>query len=169
MRVREFNFDSVFDFLSYGLVFQPARAAEILQIREWLEESALASSAELISDADLAQIEELLAVWEKKAAAGESAADEDRNFHRLLYASLGNASLLSLIDIFWVVYNAMAGRSVVHDENPLATVQAHRDLFDAVRNRNSGLARERLKQHFRNVEVRFRRVMESHGVGPEKT
>ena len=103
VRVREFNFDSVFDFLSYGLVFQPARAAEILQIREWLEESALASSAELISDADLAQIEELLAVWEKKAAAGESAADEDRNFHRLLYASLGNASLLSLIDIFWVV------------------------------------------------------------------
>jgi len=29
VRVREFNFDSVFDFLSYGLVFQPSRAAEI--------------------------------------------------------------------------------------------------------------------------------------------
>lgn len=166
VRVREFNFDSVFDFLSYGLVFQPARAAEILQIREWLEESALASSAECIGEADLAQIEELLAVWERKAAAGESTADEDRSFHRLLYVSLGNASLLSLIDIFWVVYNAMAGRSLVHDENPLATVQAHRDLFEAVRNHDANLARERLRKHFRNVEVRFRRVMESQGIGP---
>jgi DNA-binding FadR family transcriptional regulator len=165
VRVREFNFDSVFDFLSYGLVFQPSRAAEILQIREWLEESALASSTEVIDEADLDQIDALLMVWKKKAVAGESTSDEDRGFHRLLYRSLGNASLLSLIDIFWVVYNALASRNPLHDEDPLATVQAHRDLFDAVRSRDPDVARQRLKQHFRNVEVRFRRVMEIDGVG----
>ena len=40
VRVRAFNFDSVFDLLSYGLVFDPVRAAEVLQIRVWLEVAA---------------------------------------------------------------------------------------------------------------------------------
>lgn len=164
VRVREFNFDSVFDFLSYGLVFQPSRAAEILQIREWLEESALASSTALISEEDLDEIDALLAVWKRKAVAGEPTSDEDRGFHRLLYRSLGNASLLSLIDIFWVVYNALASRSLLRDDDQLATVQAHRDLFDAVRSRDASLAQQRLRQHFRDVELRFRKVMED---GPQ--
>ena len=112
VRVREFNFDSIRGFLSYGLLFQPSRASEILQIREWLEESAVALVTEVISDEALDQIESLLVVWEKKAAAGESVAEEDRCFHRSPYAPLGNASLLSLIDIFWVVYHALAARSV---------------------------------------------------------
>ncbi len=165
VRVREFNFDSILDFLSYGLVFQPSKASEILQIREWLEESALASATEIISSAELGQIEALLSVWQAKAAAGEPTSEEDRCFHRLLYAPLGNSSLLSLIDIFWVVYNALAAKAVPQDSDPLLTVQAHRDLFDAVRRRDAGLARQRLSQHFRNIELRFQRATDSHQDG----
>jgi len=160
VRVREFNFDSILDFLSYGLLFQPSRAAEILQIREWLEESAVALATEVISTEELDQIEALLAVWQVKAAAGEPTSEEDRRFHRLLYAPLGNSSLLSLIDIFWVVYNALPVKALPQDGNPLLTVQAHRDLFDAVRCRDAVLARQRLSQHFRNIEQRFKGVMD---------
>lgn len=158
--VREFNFDSVLEFLSFGLTFQPARAAEILQIREWLEESAVVPVTEIITREQLDQIDQLLSLWERKAQAGESTSDEDRGFHRLLYAPLGNSSLLSLIDIFWVVYNALAIRKVPQDQDPLLTVQAHRDLFDAVCRRDAVLARERLSQHFRNIELRFKQAIE---------
>lgn len=161
VRVREFNFDSILDFLTYGLVFQPARAAEILQIREWLEFAAVAEAAQSITEAELDQIEALLAVWETKAAAGEPTSHEDRNFHRLLYASLGNASLLSLIDIFWVVYNALPTQTVGQDAQPLATVQAHRDLLAALRRRDPVLAQKRMSDHFRNIEFRFGRAMAS--------
>jgi DNA-binding FadR family transcriptional regulator len=44
VRVRAFNFDSVFDLLSYGLVFDPAKAAELLGIRIWLEVAAVADA-----------------------------------------------------------------------------------------------------------------------------
>ncbi|WP_263770375.1 FadR/GntR family transcriptional regulator [Propionivibrio soli] len=159
--VREFNFDSVLDFLSFGLAFQPARASEILQIREWLEESAVVAVTPLIDQAQLDQIEKLLVVWEKKAAAGESTSDEDRSFHRMLYSPLGNASLLSLIDIFWVVYNALAIRKVPEDRDPLLTVQAHRELFEAVCHRDAPLARQRLSEHFRSIELRFKQGLES--------
>ena len=78
----------------------------------------------------------------------------------MLYAPLGNSSLLSLIDIFWVVYNALAVKTVPQDGDPLLTVQAQRDLFDAVRRRDAVLAQQRLSQHFRNIELRFQRAMD---------
>jgi len=74
VRVREFNFDSVLDFLSYGLVFQPARAAEILQIREWLEASAVGYASQVITDSELNELERLLENWEHKAASSPTAA-----------------------------------------------------------------------------------------------
>ena len=157
--VREFNFDSVLGFLSFGLAFQPSRAAEILQIREWLEESAVVVVVDIISDLQLARIEQLFAVWEEKARAGVSTADEDRAFHRMLYEPLGNGSLLSLIDIFWVVYNALAVRTVPGDADPMLTVRAHRDLFEAVKARDAALARQLLSRHFRNIERRFQQAI----------
>lgn len=153
--VREFNFDSVLDFLSFGLAFQPSRAAEILQIREWLEESAVVAVIDLITDAQLTQLDYVLAVWETKARSGEATSNEDRSFHRILYEPLQNASLLSLIDIFWVVYNTLAVRTVPGDTDPLLTVQEHRELFEAVRARDAELAKQRLRRHFRNIEQRF--------------
>ena len=159
VRVREFNFDSILDFLSYGLLFQPSKAAEILQIREWLEAAAVAEAAKSITDAELDRIEGLLVVWEAKASAREPTSHEDRSFHRMLYACLGNASLLSLIDIFWVVYNALPAETVGQDTHPLATVQAHRDLLAALRRRDPALAQRRMGEHFRNIEVRFGRAL----------
>jgi len=158
VRVREFNFDSVFDFLSFGLVFQPTRAAEILQIREWLELAALGEAAAVITEAELDQIEALLVAWQKKAAAGEPTSAEDRSFHRMLYASLGNASLLSLIDIFWVVYHALPAYAVRDDADPQATVQAHRDILEALRKRDPVLARQRMSSHFGNIQQRISAV-----------
>ena len=167
VRVREFNFDAIFGFLSYGLVFDPTKAAEILQIREWLEGAAMASAATSVSEAELDQIEVLLAVWEKKAAAGEPTSEEDRSFHRMLYASLGNSSLLSLIDIFWVVYNALPAQTVGQDDQPLMTVQAHRDLLAAVRQRNPALAQRRMTEHFRAIELRFGEAIKLSKAGAE--
>ena len=159
--VREFNFDSILEFLSFGLTFQPERAGEILQIRAWLEESALTSVTAVIDAEALAEIEGLLDRWEEKAKRGESAREEDRSFHRMLYAPLNNPSLLSLIDIFWTVYHALETRKVAGDRTPLDTLKAHRELFEAVRARDAARARACLKEHFGNVEERFRAVVRS--------
>ena len=67
--VRSFNFDSVLDLLSYGLVFDPSKIADILQIRIWLEATAIAEVVQRIRPEQIAQIEEVLARWETKADA----------------------------------------------------------------------------------------------------
>ena len=166
VRVREFNFDSVLDFLSYGLLFQPARAAEILQIREWLEASAVAHAATVITDKELDAIEVLLDAWQAKAEAGEPTAQEDRSFHRMLYAALGNDSLLRLIDVFWVVYNALPSKAIGEDADPMGTVQAHRDLLSAMRRREPLLAQHQMREHFQNIERRFGHALKTDQATP---
>ena len=79
----------------------------------------------------------------------------------MLYEPLGNGSLLSLIDIFWVVYNALAVRTVPGDADPMLTVRAHRDLFEAVKARDAALAKQLLSQHFRNIERLFQQAIAS--------
>lgn len=155
VRVRSFNFDSILELLSYGVAFDPAKILEILQIRIWLEDAAVVDAVACVSDETLGEMETLLSRWEEKAAAREDTSEEDRLFHRLLYAGLGNSSLSQLIDIFWLVYHSKAIEDKGSDRDPVATVAAHRELLDAVRKRDSALARERMRDHFRNLEARI--------------
>lgn len=160
VRVRAFNFDSVFDLLSYGLVFDPAKAAELLGIRIWLEVAAVADATVQISDAELDQIAALLDNWEAKALAGEDVSTDDRSFHHLLYAPLNNESLIRLIDIFWVIYHSLAVQNIGIDHNPLATLEMHRELLAAMRARDGVLATQRMRDHFRNLEIRMARAVQ---------
>jgi DNA-binding FadR family transcriptional regulator len=160
VRVRAFNFDSIFDLLSYGLVFDPAKAVEILQIRVWLEVAAVSDAIERISDAELDQLTALLDRWEQKAMRGEDVSADDRAFHRMLYTPLGNDSLIRLIDIFWVIYHSLTIQNIGVDHQPLATLEAHRELMAAIRARDVTLAAHRMRDHFRNLEIRMARAIQ---------
>ena len=160
VRVRAFNFDSVFDLLSFGLVYDPVKAAEILQIRIWLEAAAVADAVGKLSEAELEQLAALLDHWEEKAARGEDISADDRSFHCILYTPLGNESLIRLIDIFWEIYHSLAVQTIGVDPDPLATVRVHRELLDAIRARDILLATQRMRQHFHKLEVRLARAIQ---------
>ena len=163
--VRSFNFDSVLDLLSYGLVFDPSKIADILQIRKWLEVTAIAEVVHRIRPEQIAQIEDVLARWETKADAQISAGDEDRAFHRMLYGALGNASLIALLDTFWLVFHAVPVRTITTDQQPTTTLQDHRDILAAVKAGDAALAQQRVQEHFSGIETRLQQAVS--GRGPE--
>jgi DNA-binding FadR family transcriptional regulator len=153
--VREFNFDSMMDLLSYGLVFDRNRIAEICQLRKWLETAAIGEVIERITVKEIAQIEAVFERWERKIAAQESTADEDREFHKMLFAVLNNQSLIALLDIFWVVFHAVPIRGITTDLQPTTTIQDHRDILAAVNARDSVRARQCVERHFHGLEERI--------------
>lgn len=159
VRVRAFNFDPIFDLLSYGLVYDPIRAAEILQIRIWLEVAAVADAVAAISDAELDQLDALLEQWEAKVVNGEDVSAEDRSFHSTLYAPLGNESLIRLIDIFWVIYHSLAVEMIGADHDPRTTVRMHCELLDAIRARDAVLTAQRMREHFYKLEDRLAKAI----------
>ncbi len=152
--VRDFNFDSVFDLLSYGLTFDSRRIRDILQIRKWLEIAAVGEVAQRIGEGELQGLEDVLARWERRIAAGEPTALEDREFHRLLFQVLNNPSLTGLIDIFWLVFNNVRIQTITMDPSPVNTVHDHREILEAVRRRDAKAARQCIQGHFRNLEER---------------
>ena len=155
VRVREFNFDATLDFLSYGLEFQPAKAAEILQVRAFLEASAIEEVVKILTDSHIAQIEDLLQRWQVKAANDEQTTQEERDFHRMLYLPLGNESLLSFIDIFWRVYHSLSLERIGRDPQPLVTVKEHQNILNALRDRNAVNAKQLMTQHFQSIKTRL--------------
>jgi len=153
--VREFNFDSVFDLLTHGLVFDPARIGEILQIRKWLEAMAIDEVVAHITDEQIDAIEVILKQWERLATTGEPTSPFDRSFHRMLYEVVGNRSLIALLDIFWGAFHAAPVRSISTDMRPSTTVQDHWCILRAVRRRDATAARTCVLDHFRSIEQRL--------------
>jgi len=157
--VREFNFDPVFDLLTHGLVFDPARIGEILQIRKWLEAMAIDEVVKHISESQLDTIQSLLVEWEHLAATGEPTSPFDRSFHQKLYEVIGNRSLIALLDVFWAAFHSAPVHSISTDMRPSTTVQDHWAILRAVRERDPVAARERILEHFGSIEQRLAEAM----------
>ena len=60
----------------------------------------------------------------------------------------------------------LAVEKIGADRDPLATVQVHRELLQAIRARDAALAAQRMRQHFNKLEDRLAKAIEhSQGNG----
>jgi DNA-binding FadR family transcriptional regulator len=137
---------------------------EILEIRRALEVSLIEKAMAGMGRADLADLRTIVAAMKKRALKGESFAEEDRQFHRKLFAGLDNAMLLSLIDIFWLVFYRVSGFARLDNPNPMATWRDHDELLKAVAAGDAARAKDRLDRHYvgiANVVERWRAEAET--------
>lgn len=138
--------------------------AEILQLREVLEEGLVRRVAVLLTDDELCQLEALVRKMEESADTGAAFPELDREFHETLYRSLGNELVPQLLGAFWNVFNRVAGvRGWARDPAPDVTVSRHRDIVTALRARDVERAQRAMADHFRGIEARS--GQESRGVG----
>ncbi|MER5225920.1 FadR/GntR family transcriptional regulator [Streptomyces flaveus] len=137
---------------------------DILQVREVLEEGLIRRVAGVLSDAELDRLEGVVMRMEEAGRAGLPLPELDREFHELMYASLGNALVPQLLGAFWTVYRRVAGvQGWTDDPAPDVTVRRHRDIVVALRARDVEGAQRAMAVHFRGIEARA--AQESRGVG----
>ncbi|MFJ4834224.1 FadR/GntR family transcriptional regulator [Streptomyces sp. NPDC088747] len=137
--------------------------AEILQVREVLEEGLIRRVAGTLSEPELDGLESVVTRMETAGREGGPFAELDREFHELLYASLGNALVPQLLGAFWAVFRRVSGvRGWTDDPAPEVTVRRHRDIVTALRAHDVEGAQRAMAVHFRGVEARA--AQESRGV-----
>jgi DNA-binding FadR family transcriptional regulator len=102
--VRAYNLDSVFENFSFGMRTDRKTLMEWLQIRTWLESAVIDDSIRLITPQIIREIEGILAEWDKRLGQNKPHADLDERFHRALYASLNNWTLMKFLGAFWSSY-----------------------------------------------------------------
>lgn len=161
--VRSFSLDPLVENLGYGLLFDRHTLAELLSVRKRLESGFIEDVAERATDAQVRVLRSMAdRMGERVALGGREAAtpDEDRFFHRTLYAGLGNSLLLKLLDVFWVVYQRLRDQAKVEAIDPVRTWENHRRIVEALEARDPAAARMAMLEHFAGVEGRVRSALE---------
>lgn len=149
--VKEFSFAPLLDNLAYGLQASLRDVEELLEIRRVLETGLIDKTIEMISDDDVAELRRLTDRMRQRAERGESFAEEDQQFHQLLFRCQNNKMLSALIDIFWSAFYKASGFANLASPTPLATWQDHHEIAEAVAARDVEAGRKRLSVHYSGI------------------
>ncbi len=157
--VREFNFDPVVEALTYGLRWDPAILSELVQIRVWLETAVIGDAVRQMSPERLQQLDTIMETWTRKVEAGQPYSEDDRQFHHTLYKALSNATLIKLLDVFWVAFENVGIEDIKKDLDPVETLCEHQAILEAVRASDASQARQSLQQSFFNIQRRIEEAL----------
>lgn len=152
--VREFSFEPLLEGLSYGLMFELRQVEELLDIRCVLETGMIASAMETLDDEALAELR--LSVDRMGVCVREQREleEEDRAFHVLAFSSIGNETLLRLLDVFWMAYHT-AARHLGADPDPERTWQEHLAILEAIEAGDADRAGRALEAHYAGIKQRL--------------
>ncbi len=104
------------------------------------------------SEADLIQMEEALEAYNKKILNGENAVQEDLLFHLAIAKASGNSTLNTLMLMITPEIITNFEKYHVCSENlAFNGIQEHKDIFEAIKAQNPGLAKEKIKVHFKTL------------------
>jgi DNA-binding FadR family transcriptional regulator len=134
---------------------------ELLRARWSIEGETAALAAKSARRAQLASIEEAIALMEDAAARNEVPQEGDRQFHLRIAEASGNGVLVNVVKMLW---EERAGPLFTQLENHFATPETwaramaeHREVLAALRSRDAAAARAAMHRHLDQAYKRFSR------------
>lgn len=154
--VAHFSFDPILHNLPYSIAAQGSSLRELLEVRCALEVGMIAQVVACISPADIEELHDLAGQMLERSEQRQSFAELDRAFHATLFRCLGNAFLLSLVDLFWQVFNRLADRLPVPDaQAQRATAQDHLAVALMVQAGDVQALERAHRHHFQEISRRL--------------
>jgi GntR family transcriptional regulator, transcriptional repressor for pyruvate dehydrogenase complex len=125
---------------------------EIFEVRRVLEPYAAARAARHITDAQIAELRDVLAAVDESTSVEELVA-HDTEFHRLITQASGNAYLASLLEgLSSSTVRARVWRGLTEDRSVARTLNEHKAILDALANRDPELTQSWVTVHVGGVE-----------------
>ena len=127
-------------------------AFELTEARSLFESEAAALAAPIISDADLAKLDALLAVMAEDSGDEERSTAADREFHMTIAAASSNRVIIHTVQTLWkfrmeVPQVRLTHESVCHHDGA-ARQDEHAAIVEALRRRDAKGARQAMRLHF---------------------
>jgi DNA-binding FadR family transcriptional regulator len=155
--VLAFSFDPILDNLAYSVGADRNSLAELLYVRKQLEAGAIEDVAAGVAPAQLRVLRSIVDRMGERAAQGQASPEEDRFFHRTLFAGLEKPLLLKLLDVFWGVYRRLRDETTLAETaDPVRTWESHRRIVEALETGDGAAARSAVGSHFAGLEARLR-------------
>ena len=135
-----------------GLALPRISAFELTQTRLLFEPECAALAAKMISDEQIAELENT--IEQMRSAPVDSLAGEeaDMNFHLLIAKATGNEANVFFLQTLWrmrtEIEEVRRVYSAICHEDTSHRVNEHADIMDAMRRRDPDAARQAMHQHF---------------------
>jgi GntR family transcriptional regulator, transcriptional repressor for pyruvate dehydrogenase complex len=136
----------------------------VMELRLGVEIESAGLAAERASRVQIRAIAAALEAIERAAAEGRSAVDEDLGFHRAIADATGNpefARFLQFIGRHLIPRRTVSGlpERMGGPKAYLALIQdEHRRIFEAIRDRAAGAARDAMRRHLTRSLERYRKL-----------
>ena len=153
--VKAFSFDSIVENLPYAFATDGRSLRDLLQVRTALEDGLVDMVVARTTPGQLAQLEALVAKMLAKASTGRTFEDENREFHRVLYAPLENVFLDRLVGLFWEVFHRLNANADMSQWNLEQTAHDHKAIVDALRAGTATQVTAAMHAHFQQIHARL--------------
>ncbi|KSA12465.1 FadR/GntR family transcriptional regulator [Maribacter dokdonensis] len=124
----------------------------LVETRILLELKTVRLAARRRTDDDLELMKNALDAYREKVENGEDAVQEDLLFHLAIAKASGNSTMNTFMLIITPEILTNFEKYHVCDKNmAFRGIQEHQDIFDAIKEQNPQLAKEKMKVHFKNL------------------
>jgi DNA-binding FadR family transcriptional regulator len=134
-------------------------ASDLADIREILETELIRRVATGAGDDQLQRLDALVEEMDARREDRADLDDVDHQFHRELYAELGNALVLQLLDVFWSALGTVRESLPMPFDTPEDAVRKHRAIVDALVLHDAEAAEAAIKDHFALTRTWIRQGM----------
>lgn len=151
MYVSDFDYSSVVTHISFALSRNEQHMSHFIEARLITEVGALDLVVSRIEDSEIQKLDELNRALEF-ADSVETAAELDLEFHKALLATSGNPVVSEFGGFLGQFF--MEARRFVGKEAKVHTAKGHRELIEAIRDRDAERARVLMRSHILTWEDR---------------
>jgi GntR family transcriptional repressor for pyruvate dehydrogenase complex len=124
---------------------------ELLDVRCILEPALAARAALRITPDQIAKLEDILRRHEEKISKGESAVEEDSEFHYNIALASKNTVILKILDVLIELLRDTRERSLQTEGRPKKSLNGHRRILAAFKRRDAAAAEEAMNRHLQEI------------------
>lgn len=138
--------------LAAALFHEKDDLIDIFYVRKVLEPGMAQQAAENATSGEIAELEEIVKDQGEAVIHGRDPFQNDTHFHHLLARMCRNRVLerlfLALVDLL----HQSRGKNVQSEERMAKSLEGHRDVLEAIRQRDGVAARRAMRRHLEEVE-----------------
>ncbi|MDH3001086.1 GntR family transcriptional regulator [Chelonobacter oris] len=128
---------------------------DILDVREILQYGFAPIALAKISDQQVEQLQQLVALIESNARAATFSDDEERQVHLLVYRAVENHLLSQYLDAFWQIYQLLEHELPANTATPTAIAMQYREWADAIEARDLERMQHAILLYFQRIRQRL--------------
>jgi DNA-binding FadR family transcriptional regulator len=128
---------------------------DILDVREILQYGFAPIALAKISDQQVEQLQQLVAVIETNARASHFSPEEERQIHLLIYQAVENHLLSQYLDAFWQIYRLLEHELPPNTVMPPTIAMQYRDWVDAIEARDLDRVQHAILIYFQRIRQRL--------------